>query len=65
MYPSQSDSLMKSFIFLDTDSLQCDTFVLIDSAATLRFLSQISLNQNGLVGKRVQGRKIVAHNALK
>jgi hypothetical protein len=64
MDPSQSDSLMKSLISLEQDSLRCDTFVLIDSATTLSILSQISLNQNRLVGKCIQGQKIVVHNAL-
>jgi hypothetical protein len=50
MDPSQSETLMKSLISIEQDSLRCDTFVLIDSAATLSLLSQISLNQNGLVG---------------
>jgi hypothetical protein len=64
MDPSQSDSLMKSPISLDQDSLRCDTFVLIDSVTTLSFLSQISLNQNGLVGKSIQGPNNVVHNVL-
>ncbi len=64
MDPSQSDSLMESPISLEQDSLRWDTFVLIDSATTLSFLSQIYLNQNGLVGKYIQGPKIVVHNAL-
>jgi hypothetical protein len=49
MDPSQSGSLMKPPVSLEQDSLRCDTGVLIDSATTLSFASQVSLNQNGLV----------------
>jgi len=64
MDPSQSDSLVKSPISLEQDSLRCDTSVLIESAATLGFFSRISLNHNGLVGKCIRGPTIVVHNAL-
>jgi len=63
MDPSQSEFLMKLPISLEQDSLRCDTYVLIDLAVTLSFASQISLNQNGLVGKCIRGPKIVVHNA--
>jgi hypothetical protein len=59
---SQSDPLMKSSTSIEHNSLRCDTFVLIDSAATLSFWSQISLIQNGFVGKCIRGLKIVVHN---
>jgi len=63
MDPSQSEPLMKSSISIEQDSLRCDTFVLIDSAATISFFSQISLNKNGLVGKCIRSPKIFVHNA--
>ena len=63
MDPSQSDSLMKLPVSLEQDSLLYDTCVIIDSTATVSFVSHISLNQIGLVGKRVRGPKIVVHYA--
>jgi hypothetical protein len=64
MDSNQSEPLMKSSFYIERDSLRCDALVLIDSATTLCFWSQISLNQNGLVGKCIRGPKIVVHNAL-
>ena len=60
---SQSLSLVKLPISLERDSLRCDTCVLINSVVALSFVSQISLNQNGLVGKCIRGQKIIVHNA--
>jgi len=62
MDPSQSDSLMRSPVSLEHDSSRCDTCVLIDSAATLSFASQLSLNHNGFVGKCIRGPKSGVHN---
>jgi hypothetical protein len=65
MDPSQSEPLiMKSLIYIEQDLLRCDpAFVLIDSATTLTFSSQISLNRYGFVDKCIRGPKIVVHNA--
>ena len=38
MDPSQSEPLMKSSISIEQDTLRCDTFVLVDSVATLSFV---------------------------
>jgi hypothetical protein len=65
MDPIQSDSRIKPLSSLDQDSLRCGLFVLIDSVVTLSFLSQTSLNQNGLVGKCIRGPKIVVHEAYR
>ena len=65
MDPSLSNSLMKSPISLKQDSLRWNTFVLIDSATTLSFFSQIPLNQKGLVGKCIQVPKTVVHERKK
>ena len=59
MDPSQSELLLKLPIFIEHDSLRCDTCVLMYSAATLNFVSQKYLNRNGLVGKCIRGQKIV------
>jgi hypothetical protein len=64
MDPIQSGSLLKSPISLEQDSLRCDTFVLIDSVATLSVLSQMSFNQNSLVGNYIRGPKLIVYNAL-
>jgi hypothetical protein len=37
--------------------------VLVDSSIIVCVASQISLNQNGLVGKCIRGLKLVVHNA--
>jgi len=62
MDPSQSEPLMESSISIEQDSLRCAAFVLIDSKVTLSCFSQISLNQNGLVGECIRGPKVVVHN---
>jgi hypothetical protein len=49
---------MKLPISIEYDSLRYDTNMLIDSAATLNFVSQEFCIQNGLVGKCVRGPKI-------
>jgi len=63
MDPSHSDSRFEPPASLEHNLLRCDICVLIDPNATLSFASQISLNQNGLVGKCIRGPKIVVHNA--
>ncbi len=60
---SQSNFLMKPPVSLEQNLLRCDTYVPIVSAATLNFVSHLSLNQNGLVGKCIRGQKIVVQNA--
>ena len=65
MDPNEPEPLMKLPISIEYDSLRYDTSVLIDSAATLNFVSQEFLIGNGLVGKRVRGPKIAVRIANK
>ena len=55
MYPNQPENLMKLLISIEQNSLQFHTNVLIDSAATLNFLSQDSLTRNNILGKCIRG----------
>jgi hypothetical protein len=61
--PNQLEPLTKLPIFLEQDYMQYHTSVLIDSAATLNFLSQDFLTRNTLLGKCIRGPKIVVRIA--
>ena len=56
--PNQPEPLMKLLIYIEQDSMQYHTIILIDSAATLNFLSQDFLTRNNLLGKYIRGPKI-------
>jgi hypothetical protein len=62
--PNEPEPLMKLSISIEYDSLRYDISVLlIDSAATLNFVSQEFLIKNGLVGKCARGPKIAVRIA--
>jgi len=63
MDPNEPEPFMKLPISIEYDSLRYDTSVLIDSAATLNFVSQELFIRNGLVGKCVRGPKIAVRIA--
>ena len=63
MDPNEPEPLMKLPISIEYDSLRYDTSVLIDSAATLNFVSQEFLIRKGLAGKCVRGPKIAVRIA--
>jgi len=63
MDPNKPELLMKLPISIEYDSLRYDASVLIDSTATLNFVSQEFFFRNGLVGKCVRGPKIAARIA--
>jgi hypothetical protein len=58
MDPNQPEPLMKLPISIEYDYLQFHTNVLIDSAATLNFVSRIFLTRNNLLGKCIRGSEI-------
>jgi hypothetical protein len=58
MDPNQPEPLMKLPISIEQESSQFHTNVLIDSAATLNFVSKEFLTRNNLLGKCIRGPKI-------
>jgi hypothetical protein len=63
MDPNEPEPLMKLLISIEYGSLRYDTSVLIDSAATVNFVSQEFLTRNGLMGKCVRGPNIAVRIA--
>ena len=63
MDPNQPEPLLKITIFIEQNSLQFYTNVLIDSTTTLNFVSQDFLTRNNLLGKCIRGPKIVVRIA--
>ncbi len=63
MDPNQPGPLMKLSISIEQEYLQFHTNVLIDSTATLHFVSQDFLTRNNLLGKCIRGPKIVVRIA--
>jgi hypothetical protein len=60
---NQPEPLMKLPNYIEHDTRQYHTKVLIDSAATLNFASQDFLTQNNLLAKCIRGPKIVVRIA--
>jgi len=58
MEPNEPEPLMKLPIDIEYYSLRYDTGVLIDTSATLNFVSREFLVRNGLVGNCVRGLKV-------
>ena len=58
MDPNQPEPLIKLPISIEQESLQLHTKVLIDSTATLNFVSQEFLTRNDLLRKCIRGPKI-------
>jgi hypothetical protein len=63
MDPNQPEPLIKLPIYIEQDSLQLHASVLIDSEATLNFVSQDFLTRNILLGIYIRGPKIVVRIA--
>ncbi len=63
MDPNQPEPLMKLHISIEHDSLQFHTNVLIDSVATLNFVSHEFLTRNNLLGGCIRGPKIAVRIA--
>jgi len=59
----QPEPLMKLSISIKQYSRQYHTIVLIDSAATLNFVSRDFLKRNNLLGRCIRGQKIVVRIA--
>jgi hypothetical protein len=63
MDPNQPKPLMKLPIYIEQDSIQYHTNVLIDSTTTLDFVSQDFLTRNNILRRYIRGPKIVVRIA--
>jgi len=63
MDPDQPEPLMKVPIYIEQDTVQFRTSVLIDPTTTLNFVSHDFLTRNDLLGKCTRGLKIVVRIA--